>query len=110
MSKASGNTKKEVKSTRQLGTAWGQEIQDFVTEEGSDLAKRRLASGDHGGEDFVEVRVPVILHLKYARRGEELDPPTIQCACVFKDLGGGSSVCTCTGPDAASCDCELVVV
>lgn len=110
MATASGKQTKEVTNAQDLGPAWGKAIQDFITEQGADLAKRRLAGTAYKDGDTVEVHVPVVLHLTYARRGPELDAPTIQCACIFKQYEDGSSVCICTGPGAAECDCAPIVV
>jgi len=77
-----------------------------------DQARAQLRSGKATTGDYVEVKMPVSIHLAFRKRGRGVSPESgiARCFCIFKQDPDGSSVCICRGPDAAVCDCELVVV
>jgi len=110
MAKAQSRIRKRVLNTKSLGRNWGKILQDMVTKEAAAQARAVLKSGNQFPKDEVEVRIPVSLHLAFARRGTGIGGDRVLCACIFKESSDGSSVCICKGPDAASCDCEPVVV
>ena len=110
MAKAKSKARKRVLNTKSLGKSWGKRLQDMVTKEAAAQARVLLKGGKQHAKDEVEIRIPVFLHLAFARRGNAIGGDRILCACIFKGSSDGSSVCICSGPDAASCDCEPIVV
>ena len=112
MAQAKNRITKRVLNTKSLGKSWGKILQNMVTKEAATQARALLKSGKRTAKDEeeVEVRIPVVLHLTFARRGTGIGGDHIQCACIFKQDPNGSSVCICTGPGAAECDCGMIVV
>lgn len=110
METAKSPIRKRVLSTKPLGKQWGKAVQDMVTKEAIKQARGQLKSGELATEEEVEVHIPVVLHLSFARRGKLIaGDPSVRCACTYKEDSSGS-VCTCTGPGAANCDCGPIVV
>jgi len=95
-----------------LGEQWGELIQRVLTKEALEQARAQLGSGKAATGDYVEVKLPVSIHLAFRKRGRGVSRESgiARCFCIFKQDPDGSSTCTCRGPDAAVCDCELVVV
>jgi hypothetical protein len=99
----------KVLDTKSLGDNWGMVLQDMVEGAGTKrahavLKRAKIADGP------VEVQIPVFLHLIFASTGGAISgPPTIACACTYSEDEHGS-VCICTGPGAADCDCGAIVV
>ena len=102
--------RKRVLSTKSLGKRWGKAVQDMVTKEAMIQARAILKRGELStDEEEVEVHIPVVLHLSFARRGKLLAGDAgVRCACTYKEDSTGST-CTCTGPGAANCDCGMIV-
>ena len=111
MAQAKSRITKRVLNTKSLGKSWGKILQNMVTKEAATQARALLRKKQSAkAEEAVEVRIPVVLHLTFARRGTGIGADQIQCACIFKQDPNGSSVCICTGPGAAECDCGMIVV
>jgi hypothetical protein len=102
---------KQKKIVKNLGRYWGKSVQEFLTKEGADLGRALLKAGKYAGQGTIEVKLPVSFHLSFVRKGKGIagGAATVRCACTYKEYPDGSSVCTCTGPDAASCDCDPIV-
>ena len=109
MDKTKTPVQKRVLSTKPLGKRWGKAVQDMVTKEAIIQARAMLKRGELSTEEEVEVHIPVVLHLSFARRGKLIAGDAgVRCACTYKEDSAGST-CTCTGPGAADCDCGMIV-
>ena len=109
MDKTRTPVRKRVLSTKPLDKRWGKAVQDMVTKEAIIQARAILKRGELSTEEAVEVHIPVVLHLSFARRGKLIAGDAgVRCACTYKEDSGGST-CTCTGPGAADCDCGMIV-
>jgi hypothetical protein len=110
METAKSSIRKRVLSTKPLGKRWGKVVQDMVTKEAIKQARAVLKRGELSSDkEEVEVHIPVVLHLSFARRGKLIAGDAgVRCACTYKEDSSGST-CTCTGPGAASCDCGMIV-
>jgi hypothetical protein len=110
MAKAKRKIRKRVLDTKSLGKNWGKAVQAMAVQQGALMARVLSKAARNKAGDTIEVHVPVLLHLSFARGSGAKTPPTVQCACVFSQDPNGSSVCVCKGPDAASCDCGEAIV
>ena len=95
-----------------LGDQWGEVVQRILIKEALEQARAQMRSGHAADGDYVEVKLPVSIHLAFRKRGKGISRQSgvARCFCIFKQDPDGSSVCICRGPDAAVCDCEPVVV
>jgi hypothetical protein len=78
------------------------------------LARATIKSAKYSADESksgVEVLVTMTLHMVFPKKGRGLDTDrvAIMCSCSETSYPDGSSVCTCIGPGAASCDCGIAV-
>jgi hypothetical protein len=113
MARATGTNhkRKRINRTKPLGKRWGATVQEIVTKEAAKQARALLKAGKYTSDNEVEAKIPVFIHLRFARKGRGIaaDGPVVRCACTFTQYPDGSSVCICRGPDAADCDCGPIV-
>ena len=102
---------KHVRIVRSLGKSWGSGLQRLLMTHAAAQARAFLKAGARVGEDTVEVKIPLSVHIAFPRKGKGIaaDGGVLRCNCVFIEDPNGSTVCICRGPDAADCDCLIVV-
>jgi hypothetical protein len=101
---------RRIRIVRSLGRNWGKVLQGMVMKDAADQARFYLKSGKRVGRREVEVKIPVSVHIAFPRKGKSIAASrgVARCNCTYKEDETGS-VCKCVGPDAASCDCLIIV-
>ena len=110
MAKAAKMKVRYKRIVKSLGKHWGMAVQDQVMKAAIAQARFDLRLGKYKGEDEVEVKIPVTLHITFPKRGKSIaaDGGVPGCSCSWHSSGSWQ-ICTCIGPGAADCDCPPIV-
>ena len=101
---------RKIRTVIPLEHDWGTVLQKLVLEAAGDLARHQKPCDGSSDHETMDLKIPVTIYFDFpmiadAGAGDAGGP---RCICIFKQYPDGGSVCICTGPGAADCDCEPV--